>query len=67
MSRILMVRLWQHLLIGTRWAQIAGRLCGIVAGGGDILIVATRVGGAASERDNKLRSLNQISHRCTYV
>lgn len=48
-----MVRLWQHLLIGTRWAQIAGRLCGIVAGGGDILIVATRVGGAASERDKK--------------
>lgn len=43
-----MVGLGQDLLVGSRWAQIAGRLCRVVAGGGDILIVATRLARAAT-------------------
>jgi len=47
-ARILVMRLGQYLFIGSRWAQIAGRLCGIVAGGGDIFVVATRLAGTAT-------------------
>jgi len=47
-ARILVMCLGQYLLIGSRWAQIAGRLCGIVAGGGDIFVVATRLAGTAT-------------------
>lgn len=52
-SWILMMRLGQHLLVGSRWAQIAGRLCWVIAGGGDVLVVATRIGGAAEGRERE--------------
>jgi len=45
---ILVVRLGKDLFIGSRWAQIAGRLCGVVAGGGDILVVPTGLAGTAT-------------------
>jgi len=45
---ILVVRLGKDLFVGSRWAQIAGRLCGVVAGGGDILVVPTGLAGTAT-------------------
>lgn len=55
-----MMCLWQHLLVGSRWAQIAGSLCWIIAGGGDVLVVATRIGGAAEREREREWNANRI-------